>query len=105
MSLEVTTSNTLAHSATRYLTDPVFRRDPWEFFAKVRAESPVIQSDAGIWLITGYDAASDALRNDVLLSRREAGLKHLVVDDPQARLIITSKMLYNDRATSRYRGA
>ena len=97
MSLDTTTSNTLAHKATRYLTDPAFRRDPWEFFAEVRAESPVIQSDAGIWLITGYDAASDALRNDVLLSRRQAGLKHLVVDDPQARLIITSKMLYNDR--------
>ena len=90
-------SNTLAHNATRYLTDPTFRRDPWRFFAELRAVSPVIQSDSGIWLITGYDAASEALRNDELLSRREAGLKHLVVDDPAARLIITSKMLYNDR--------
>ena len=97
MSLEMTASNTLAHNATRYLTDPVFRRDPWDFFARVRAESPVIQSDTGVWLITGYDAASEALRSDVILSRRAAGLKHLVVDDPQARLIITSKMLYNDR--------
>lgn len=97
MSLETTASSTLAHNATRYLTDPVFRRDPWDFFAEVRAESPVIQSDAGVWLITGYDAASEALRSDVILSRRAAGLKHLVVDDPQARLIITSKMLYNDR--------
>jgi cytochrome P450 len=90
-------SNTLARKATRYLTDPTFRRDPWRFFAEVRAVSPVIQSDSGVWLITGYDAASEALRNDELLSRREAGLKHLVVDDPAARLIITSKMLYNDR--------
>jgi cytochrome P450 len=50
-----------------------------------------------VWLITGYEAASEALRNDEVLSRREAGLKHLVVDDAAARLIITSKMLYNDR--------
>jgi cytochrome P450 len=91
------TSNTLAHDATRYLADPSFRRDPWSFFAQVRGAAPVIQSDSGVWLITGYDAASEALRNDELLSRREAGLKHLVVDEPQARLIITSKMLYNDR--------
>jgi cytochrome P450 len=90
-------SNTLAGNATRYLTDPTFRRDPFDFFAQVRAESPVIQSDSGVWLVTGYDAAGEVLRNDVLLSRREAGLKHLVVDDSQARLIITSKMLYNDR--------
>jgi cytochrome P450 len=98
MSLKATeVSNTLAGDAARYLTEPAFRRDPWEFFRRVRAESPVIQSDAGVWLITGYGAASEALRNDELLSRRAAGLKHLVVDDPEARLIITSKMLYNDR--------
>jgi len=98
MTLETASaSNTLTHNATRYLSDPTFRRDPWRFFAEVRAASPVIQSDSGVWLITGYDAASEALRNDELLSRREAGLKHLVVDDPAARLIITSKMLYNDR--------
>jgi cytochrome P450 len=97
MTLETSNaSNTLARSATRYLTDPTFRRDPWRFFAEVRAMSPV-QADSGVWLITGYDAASEALRNDELLSRREAGLKHFVVDDPAARLIITSKMLYNDR--------
>lgn len=90
-------SNTLAGDAARYLTDPTFRQDPWQFFARLRAEAPVIQSDAGVWLITGYEAASEALRNDELLSRREAGLKHLVVDEPEARLIITSKMLYNDR--------
>src|SRR6201981_3693702 len=98
MTLETASlSNTLARNAARYLIDPTFRRDPWRFFAEVRAVSPVIQSDSGVWLITGYDAASDALRNDELLSRREAGLKQLVVDDAAARLIITSKMLYNDR--------
>src|SRR6201993_5028595 len=98
MTLETASlSNTLARNATRYLIDPTFRRDPWRFFAEVRAVAPVIQSDSGVWLITGYDAASEALRNDELLSRREAGLKHLVVDDPAARQIITSKMLYNDR--------
>lgn len=98
MSLETTdASNTLAGKATRYLTDPAFRRDPYGFFAQVRAQCPVIQSDSGVWLITGYDAAGEALRNDELLSRRVAGRKHLVVDEPQARLIMTSKMLYNDR--------
>jgi cytochrome P450 len=98
MTLETSdASTTLACDATRYLTDPAFRRDPWRFLAELRAASPVIQADNGVWLITGYEAASEALRNDELLSRREAGLKHLVVDDPAARLIITSKMLYNDR--------
>src|SRR6201984_3858192 len=98
MTLETTNaSTTLACHATRSPTGPGFRRYPWRFFAEVRAVSPVIQSDSGVWLITGYDAASEALRNDELLSRREAGLKHLVVDDAAARLIITSKMLYNDR--------
>jgi cytochrome P450 len=97
MHMNTDTPTTLASDATRYLTDPTFRRDPWKFFAELRGESPVIQSDSGVWLITGYEAAGEALRNDELLSRREAGLKHLVVDDPDARLIITSKMLYNDR--------
>jgi cytochrome P450 len=83
--------------ATRYLTDPVLRRDPWSALRDLRAHAPIIQSDAGVWLITGYDAASEALRNDQLLSRREAGIKHLVVDDPLAEEILTSKMLYNDR--------
>ncbi len=73
MSLETTeASPTLAGEATRYLTGAAFRRDPWRFFAQVRAQSPVIQSDAGVWLITGYDAASEALRNDEVLSRRVA---------------------------------
>src|ERR1700758_4012478 len=97
MSIDIEAANVLAAKATRYLSDPTFRRDPWEFLAQVRAESPVIQSDCGVWLVTGYDAAGEILRSDACFSRRNAGRKHLVVDDPTARLTMTSKMLYNDR--------
>jgi cytochrome P450 len=97
MSIDIEAANVLAAKATRYLSDPTFRRDPWDFFAQVRAESPVIRSDCGVWLVTGYDAAGEVLRSDACFSRRNAGRKHLVVDDPTARLTMTSKMLYNDR--------
>lgn len=97
MSIDIAAEDLMAAKATRYLSDPAFRRDPWDFFAQVRAESPVIQSDCGVWLVTGYDAAGEILRSDAFFSRRNAGQKHLVVDDPTARLTMTSKMLYNDR--------
>ncbi|KRA31102.1 hypothetical protein ASD81_16600 [Nocardioides sp. Root614] len=87
----------LVRDATRYLTDPEFRQDPWAFFQRSRVEAPVIKTDVGIWLVTGFDEANQVLRNDVLLSRREAGLKHVVVDSPEERLVFTSRMLYNDR--------
>jgi cytochrome P450 len=87
----------LVDSATRFLVDPRSRRDPWEFLARARAAEPVLQTSTGVWLVTSYAAANEVLRNDAILSRREAGLKHVVVEEPEARLIFTSRMLYNDR--------
>jgi cytochrome P450 len=87
----------LVDGATQFLVDPRSRRDAWEFLARARAAEPVLQSGTGVWLVTGYAAANEVLRNDAILSRREAGLKHVIVEDREARLIYTSRMLYNDR--------
>jgi hypothetical protein len=60
MSIDIEAANVLAANITRHLSDPIFRRDPWNFFAQVRAESPVIPSDRGVWLLTGYHAAGES---------------------------------------------
>lgn len=87
----------IGEQALRFLTDPASRRAPWDFYRRLRAEAPVLRTAAGVWLVSGYREAGEALRNDALLSRREAALKHVAVDDPEARKIFTSRMLYNDR--------
>jgi len=87
----------LADEAMRFLTDPSSRHDPAAFYARLREHSPVHRTDAGVWLVSSYAAASEVLRNDAILSRREAALKHVALDDPEARLLFTSRMLFNDR--------
>ena len=87
----------LADEAMRFLTDPSSRHDPAAFYARLREQSPVHRTDAGVWLVSSYAAASEVLRNDAILSRREAALKHVALDDPEARLLFTSRMLFNDR--------
>jgi len=87
----------LADEAMRYLTDASSRHDPAAFYARLREQSPVHRTDVGVWLVSSYAAASEVLRNDAILSRREAALKHVTLDDPEARLLFTSRMLFNDR--------
>jgi len=87
----------LADEAMRFLTDPPSRHHPAAFYARLREQSPVHRTDAGVWLVSSYAAASEVLRNDAILSRREAALKHVALDDPEARLLFTSRMLFNDR--------
>jgi cytochrome P450 len=99
MSTTTSTTSTLnvREEADAYLADPSSRRNPYGFYDRIREHSPVHQTSSGVWLISGYEEAGEALRNDDILSRREAGLKHVVVDDPESRLVFTSRMLYNDR--------
>jgi len=87
----------LADEAMRFLTDASSRHDPATFYARLREQSPVHRTDAGVWLVSSYAGASEVLRNDAILSRREAALKHVALDDPEARLLFTSRMLFNDR--------
>jgi cytochrome P450 len=93
----VTGDPTISEEASLFLADPEYRRDPWDFYARARAEAPVLRTEGGVWLVTSYQGAGEVLRNDAILSRREAGLKHLVLDEPEARKLFTSRMLYNDR--------
>lgn len=81
----------------RFLTDPSSRHDPHDFYARLREQSPVHHAGSDVWLVTTHAAANEVLRNDALLSRREAALKHIALDDPEARLLFTSRMLMNDR--------
>ena len=83
--------------AARYLTDPSSRRDPWGFYRRLRQSSAVHHTSVGTWLVSGYEEANEVLRNDAVMSRREAGLAHCLQDDPEAKRISTSRMLYNDR--------
>jgi cytochrome P450 len=88
---------TVVEQAAQYLADPTTRRNPYDFYDLVREAAPVLQTPSGVWLISGYAEAGEILRTDDVLSRRAAGLKHAIVDDPEAKLIFTSRMLYNDR--------
>jgi cytochrome P450 len=87
----------LDEEATRFLADPASRHDAAGFYTRLREQSPVHRVDAGVWLVSSYAAANEVLRNDAILSRREAALKHVALDDPEARLLFTSRMLFNDR--------
>jgi cytochrome P450 len=87
----------LADEALNFLTDPSSRRNPWEFYRRLRADSPVHRTSVGTWLVSGYEQANEVLRNDAVMSRRVAGLAHCLQDDPEAKRISTSRMLYNDR--------
>jgi cytochrome P450 len=83
--------------AATYLTDPSSRRDPWGFYRRLRQSSAVHHTSVGTWLVSGYEEANEVLRSDAVMSRREAGLAHCLQDDPEAKRISTSRMLYNDR--------
>src|SRR5437763_130370 len=87
----------LAAGALRYLTEPDFRADPHDFLDRLRAADPVHQTAVGVWLVTRHADALAVLRDDVAWSRRLAAEKHVVVDDPLAREIFTSRMLFNDK--------
>jgi cytochrome P450 len=87
----------LAAGALRYLTEPAFRADPHDFLDRLRAADPVHQTAVGVWLVTRHADALAVLRDDVAWSRRLAAEKHVVVDDPLAREIFTSRMLFNDK--------
>ena len=51
------------------LFDPAFREDPYPFYAESRARAPVAQIDPfGAWLVTGYDAVVEVLRNPSIYS-------------------------------------
>ena len=87
----------LAAEALRYLGDPAFRADPHDFLDRLRSLDPVHRTSVGVWLVTRHADALAVLRDDVAWSRRRAAEKHVVVDDPLAREIFTSRMLFNDK--------
>lgn len=91
------THESLAGEALRYLSDPAFRADPHDFLDRLRATDPVHRTAAGVWLVTRHADALAVLRDDITWSRRRAAEKHVVVDDPLAREIFTSRMLFNDK--------
>jgi cytochrome P450 len=96
-STSVTRELSIDEEATRFLTEPASRHDAYRFYARLREQSPVHRAENGVWLVSTYAAANEVLRNDAMLSRREAALKHVALDDPEARLLFTSRMLFNDR--------
>src|SRR4029077_7712476 len=92
-----TSTTDLAAEAMRYLAEPAFRAEPHEFLDRLRAGDPVHRTSVGVWLVTRPADALAVLRDDVSWSRRLAAEKHVVVDDPLAREIFTSRMLFNDK--------
>ncbi len=51
------------------LFDPAFREDPHSFYAQSRARAPLEQVDPmGAWLVTGYDAVVEVLKNPGIYS-------------------------------------
>ena len=62
----------LSERSCQYLLDHHHRRNPFEFLRELRETEPVHQSGADTWIISDYDMALDALRDD-RLSRGAAG--------------------------------
>lgn len=91
------THEDLAAGALRFLSEPAFRADPHDFLDRLRAADPVHRTVVGVWLVTRHADALAVLRDDAAWSRRLAAEKHVVVDDPLAREIFTSRMLFNDK--------
>jgi cytochrome P450 len=56
-------ASVISEQSLRYLTDAAAKRQPYEFLAELRATEPVHHSPNGMWLITDYDLALQALRH------------------------------------------
>ncbi|MET0660257.1 MAG: cytochrome P450 [Steroidobacteraceae bacterium] len=77
----------------RFFNDPVFYQTahhPGGLFDRLRAIDPVYRSAAGVWMITGFDAAQSALR-DANFSMRQAALEtaQLTFDAPAGELYLS----------------
>lgn len=62
------------------------RNDPFPLFARLRAESPVVFSEAeGAWLVSRYDDAVNVLRSSTAYSNRQNGLERVLVGSGSSR--------------------
>lgn len=65
----------LADASARYVLDAACKREPYAFLARLRDEAPVHRSNAGIWLVSDFETASEVLRDDQRFGR-EAAARH-----------------------------
>ena len=86
------------------LFDPAFREDPYPFYAESRARAPVEQVDPlGAWLVTGYDAVVEVLKNpgDYSSAAMQGAMAQVDVDDTEdggpPPMVITTDPPKHDR--------